>query len=86
MSNKPLKKDEIKRRIKKKKRRQGIKLVQPNRYLIICEGEKTEPYYFKGIQKRIEIKYNKRINVISYPLLQIKGTGKSCLALLDYAK
>jgi hypothetical protein len=90
MSNKPLKRDELKRRMKKKKRKEGSRLAQPERYLIICEGKKTEPYYFEGIKKRIEEKYdkriNERINVTSHPTLKVKGVGRSCLSLLDYAK
>lgn len=72
--------------MQKKKRKEGSRLVQPERYLIICEGKKTEPYYFKGIQKRIEEKYNQRINVTSHPTLKVEGVGRSCLSLLDYAQ
>lgn len=84
MSNKPLKRDELKRRMKKKKRKEGSRLAQPERYLIICEGKKTEPYYFEGIKKRIEKKYDKRIN--ERIKLKVKGTGRNTLSLLDYAK
>lgn len=76
--------------MKKKKRKEGSRLVQPERYLIICEGKKTEPYYFEGIKKRIEKKYDKRIkeriNITSHPTIKIKGTGRNTLSLLDYAK
>lgn len=83
LSNKPLKRDELKRRMTtKKKRKEGSKLVQPKKYLIICEGTKTEPYYFKGMQKRIEEKYDKRIKVE----LTVEGAGRNCLSLLEYAK
>ncbi len=62
MSKKPLKKDELKRRMNKKKRKEGSRLAQPERYLIICEGKETEPCYFEGIKKRVEKKYDERIN------------------------
>lgn len=90
MSKKPLKRDELRRRIEKKKRKEGSRLAEPERYFVICEGEKTERYYFEGIKKRIEKKYdkriNERINITSHPTIKVKGTGKNTLSLLGYAK
>ncbi len=84
MSRKPLKRDELKRATKKKKRKEGSRLAQPERYLIICEGKKTEPNYFKGIQKRINKKYDKKIS--ERIQLRVKGTGRNTLSLLNFAK
>ncbi|MCK4259528.1 MAG: RloB domain-containing protein [Halanaerobiales bacterium] len=86
MSKKPLKRDELKRRMKKKERKEGSRLAHPERYLIICEGTKTEPNYFEGIKKRIENKYNRRMNDRINVTLTIEGTGRNTLSLLDYAK
>ncbi|MBN4056603.1 MAG: hypothetical protein COA82_12965 [Alkaliphilus sp.] len=80
MSKKPLKKSDIKRKMEKKKRKEGSKLAQPEKYLIICEGEKTEPNYFEGIKKKIEEKYDRRIHI------ETEGTGRNTLSLLEYAK
>ncbi len=34
------------------------------RYLIVCEGERTEVNYFKDIEKKISEKYRNKIDVI----------------------
>ena len=84
MSKKPLKKDEIKRRTVKRKRKEGVKLVHPERFLIICEGTKTEPNYFNSIKNKIEEKYDNKIN--NRIKLEIRGTGRNTISLLNYAK
>ena len=43
-----------KRRAARKKRQHDIRTPQANSYLIITEGTRTEPFYFKGLQKLIQ--------------------------------
>lgn len=50
-----------------------VKLVY---FLIICEGEKTEPNYFKALEKDLPR------GVVE---LQIDGTGRNTIGLINYA-
>lgn len=47
-----------------KKKRQADVLEEVTRHYIFCEGEKTEPFYFKGFKKQIE-KHPAHINKIA---------------------
>lgn len=49
-----------KRRAERQKRKHEFKSVNTNSFLIVTEGEKTEPLYFKGLQKKINEKVNGR--------------------------
>lgn len=40
-----------KRRQQREKRKHEFKLPRANSFLIVTEGERTEPLYFKGIKK-----------------------------------
>ncbi len=61
------------------KERTGVGLRPPNRYfLIVCEGEKTEPNYFEAIKRELPKEMVKRIT--------ITGTGRSTLSLLRAAE
>ena len=40
-----------KRKQARKQRRHEFKFPKANSFLIVTEGERTEPLYFKGIQK-----------------------------------
>jgi hypothetical protein len=43
-------------------------------YLIVCEGEKTEPNYFESLKRKLPDNIVKRIS--------IQGVGKNTLSLL----
>lgn len=63
-----------------KKRNKKI-LISPEYHLILCEGEKTEPNYFKEIKNRKGQKYRgEKISV------EIEHTKKGRLELLDLAQ
>jgi len=47
-------------------------------FLIVCEGEATEPNYFKALQKSLP---PNSVNVI----MDIKGTGRNTDSLVDFA-
>lgn len=46
-------------------------------YLIVCEGEKTEPNYFEAIRKILPKEMVNRVT--------IEGTGRNTLSLINYA-
>lgn len=62
-----------------KKRNKSI-LIQPEQHLIVCQGEKTEPNYFKGIETKINNKYKNKISI------EILSDNVSCMELLETAK
>lgn len=41
------------RRADRKQRKHELKIPKANSYLIVTEGKRTEPLYFKGLQKII---------------------------------
>jgi hypothetical protein len=48
-------------------------------YLIVCEGEKTEPNYFQGLKDDLPK------GVLTYYQIDIEGTGRSTQSLVDEA-
>lgn len=69
----------------RKKRKENSREIAPYRYLIVCEGKKTEPNYFNGIKRKIELKYRDRINVKNTVELDVQGTGRNTEDLVEYA-
>ena len=64
-----------------KKRNKKI-LIAPENHLILCEGEKTEPNYFREIKNRIDNKYKgEKIDIEI-----IEGTKRGRLNLLKLAE
>lgn len=60
-------------------RRQGYRVLAPERHLIVCEGEKTEPLHFEGMRDALKPEFRNRIHIV------VKGTGLHTTDLLDYA-
>ena len=58
-------------------RRQGRRPVQRN-FLIVCEGEKTEPYYFESIKRRMKSGAGSKVEVV--------GAGAHTRDLVDCAR
>ncbi len=75
-----------KRRADRKRRRHEFKMPRANSYLIVTEGERTEPYYFKGIQEQIMAKVGGRIDIVEAPLIEISGEGCSTGKLIEIAE
>ena len=73
-----------KRKGQRKAKKQDNEKLAPYRYLIVCEGEKTEPNYFEGIRNKINAKYAARIRVEGKVELQIEGTGRNTNDLVNY--
>jgi len=64
----------------KQRNRVGTRKIAPPNYLIVCEGKKTEPNYFKGLKQKINEKFENRINI------EIKGEGRNTESLVEYTK
>lgn len=76
-----------KRQGQKIQRKEAIKEIAPFRYLIVCEGEKTEPLYFEGIKKLINEKYGHKIVIKSVKAerIDIHGAGRNTEDLVRFA-
>ncbi|MDE6251839.1 MAG: RloB family protein [Lachnospiraceae bacterium] len=72
-----------KRREARKQRQHEYKIPKANSFLIVTEGERTEPLYFKGIQKLIKDKIGGMIEVIEAPVIDIHGKGSSTGKLIE---
>lgn len=72
-----------KRREERKRRDYGFKQPRANSFLIVTEGKKTEPLYFKGMQKLIEERIGGTINVVEIPLIDIFGEGIATRKLIE---
>lgn len=72
-----------KRREARKQRRYEYKTPRANSFLIVTEGERTEPLYFKGMQKLIQEKIGGIVDVIEQPLVDIHGKGCSTGKLIE---
>ena len=72
-----------KRRLQRKKRRHEYKKPRANSYLIVTEGTKTEPNYFKGIKAIIEENLGGNVDIYESPTIEIQGRGCSTFTLLN---
>lgn len=74
-----------KRREARAKRKHEYKTAKTNSYLIVTEGERTEPLYFKGMQKLIQEKIGGVVDVIEQPLIDVHGEGCATTRLVEVA-
>jgi RloB-like protein len=65
----------LKRFAREDQKRKVGGIPQREYYLIVCEGEKTEPNYFKSLKEKLPI------GVVDY--LEIEGEGKNTLNLIE---
>lgn len=72
-----------KRREERKQRKFAFKSPKANSYLIVTEGKRTEPLYFKGMQRLIKEKMGGMIEVKEIPLINIYGEGCSTGKLIE---
>lgn len=70
---------QTKKEWRKPERRQSYRVLSPERHLIVCEGEKTEPLYFSGMREALRPEFRNRIHIV------VKGTGLHTTDLLEYA-
>lgn len=71
-----------KRREARTQRKHEYKSPKANSYLIVTEGECTEPLYFKGMQKLIQEKIGGVVDVIEQPFIDVHGKGCSTTSVL----
>lgn len=67
----------------RKERKYEYKSPKANSFLIVTEGERTEPLYFKGLQSLIEERIGGRIDIIDVPVVDICGEGCSTGKLIE---
>ena len=67
----------LKRFAREDQKRKVGRIPQREYYLIVCEGEKTEPNYFKSLKEKLPI------GVLDY--IEIEGEGKNTLTLIEEA-
>lgn len=73
-----------KRNSSRKSRKIEIREPNPNSFLIVTEGKKTEPMYFSGLRNYINNKYGRAIDV-EYPKIDIAGEGRGTVKLVEEA-
>lgn len=71
------------RREDRKKRRYAFKTPKINSFLIVTEGKRTEPYYFKGLRELIKEKIGGVVDMIEFPVIDIHGVGCSTGRLIE---
>lgn len=72
-----------KRREERKKRKREIRTPKPNSFLIVAEGERTEPLYLQGLVNEIKEKCGGRIDIEMIPQVDIHGVGCSTNKLIE---
>ncbi len=72
-----------KRREERKKRQYETKQPRANSFLIVTEGERTEPYYFNGLKKLITEKIGGMVEVVENPTIDVHGEGSSTGKLIE---
>ncbi len=70
----------LKRHARKEKKRKTEFKSKRKFYLIVCEGEKTEPNYFKALKVSLPK------GVLELTNIDIDGTGKNTLSIIEEAK
>lgn len=73
-----------KKRGKRPDRKGGKKEPKPNSFLIVSEGTKTEPFYFRGLSDYVNQKYGDSIQ--SKPVIDPEGVGRSTVRLIREAQ
>ena len=75
--------DIFKKRKKIKERKKEFLKPGVNSFLIVTEGECTEPNYFKGIQNNISKSINGFVDIVEMPRIDIHGQGVSTMQLIE---
>lgn len=72
-----------KRRAARQQRKHEYKNPKINSYLIVTEGERTEPLYFKGLKKRIQERLGGTVDIVEAPVIDIHGQGCATGKLIE---
>lgn len=70
----------LKRRARSEKKRKTEFKTKRKFYLIVCEGQKTEPNYFESLKSSLPK------GVLELTSIDIDGTGKNTLSIIEEAK
>lgn len=82
----PKRSDRDSRRSRKPRGRSvGTRRERAGTVLIVTEGEKTEPNYFKGVKKDVESAQAGVVDIM-VPVIEVKGTGQSTSKLVEQAE
>ena len=73
-----------KRKARLEARKKELLSPKVNSFLIVSEGEKTEPLYFEGLANDISALYGDGISVVK-PTIDIVGEGKCTVSLVNAA-
>lgn len=71
--------EQLKRFAREEKKRESNFRNKRKYYLIVCEGEKTEPNYFQGLKEDLPK------GVLTFCQIDIEGTGRNTQSLIDEA-
>jgi hypothetical protein len=71
--------EHLKRFVRQEQKRKKDIRNKRKYYLIVCEGEKTEPNYFQGLKDDLPK------GVLTYYQIDIEGTGRNTQSLVDEA-
>lgn len=71
-----------KKRAERCQRNHGYRQPKANSFLIVTEGQKTEPLYFKGLRNVIKQKIGGNLDIYEMPFIDINGEGCSTIALI----
>ncbi len=72
-----------KKRESRKQRRHEYRTPKVNSFLIVTEGKRTEPLYFRGLQTLIREKIGGRVDIVEAPIIDIHGEGCSTGKLIE---
>ena len=77
-------KEQLHRRINAERQQRKLDILsqQANTWLIVCEGEKTEPNYFKAVVD----KFNSEVDDEQKIKVDIKGQGMNTMSLVESAE
>lgn len=75
-----------KRRRVRMERKYEFRNPNINSYLIVTEGECTEPLYFNGLKEQIDRKIGGRIDIMQKPQIKISGEGSGTSQLIKAAE
>lgn len=72
-----------KRRENREKRDSGFRQPRANSFLIVTEGEESEPLYLQGIVKQIKNSIGGNVKLVEVPIFEIRGEGCSTCKLVE---
>lgn len=72
-----------KKRLARKQRKIETKTPRANSYLIVSEGEQTEPNYLNGIKKQIQESMGGQIDIDHKPIINVQGEGMNTVSLVE---